>query len=265
MARYGYSLHLGWGLTSAPRLCAGIATSLRYDLHDQEQIDKGEDGTKRALIVHSTTADISFAAKVTSASTDFLDLSSTAAAITVTGAPIEAGGVILVSEAVERWMQGVPKTVSISSTHFLDLDLNGGPAVVNTLSAFTPDQSTLAIVTPGDSLIYDTFGMGHASGVLHSLTLTQRLELKPDKPSPDGRILGVQVVGFERRFEAAILAKAAAPALRSTLALTGDAPTHAGGFQILRVATAFDEEVGAMYTLGGLWIPGMGQAEEEEG
>ncbi len=248
MNRYGQAIT--WSTPTAPHPFSGICTA--YSLRDAltRQLIDDEGGDNVALVLHSSKAELSFSAKVTSDSTDFLDLSA-GASITVTGIN---SGIVLCRRAVERWVLQQPKTASIEATVYPDI-VQAGPVAAGTdLDAFTPDQSALTIVHPGAIIIYGTFALGHASGVLHELTLTQELDITEDEPSPAGTILGAATHGYKRTIELLLLSKAAAPAKGSVLALTG-APSHAADFLIESVETRFAEKRGKMYSISAVWIP----------
>jgi hypothetical protein len=114
MNRYGQDIT--WGTLNAPHAFSGTRTSYSYRDNIQRQLDEDESGDNRVLIQHSRKASLSFEARVTDASTDFLDLSS-GGAITISEI---SSGTILATRAVERWALGRPKTASIQATHYPD-------------------------------------------------------------------------------------------------------------------------------------------------
>ncbi len=248
MNRYGQTIT--WSTITAPHLFTGKCTS--YSLRDavSRQLMDDEGGDNVALALHSAKAELNFSAEVTDGSTDFLDLSD-GVAITVSGI---ASGVVLASRAVETWRLGQRKTASVQATWFPDMVIGAGGAAGTGLDAFTPDQSALTIVYPGGVLIYGTHGLGHASGVLHGLTIEQQLTITEDEPSPVGTILGAASHGYLRTIQLDLLSTAAAPAKKSVLALTG-APDHSADYRIESVETKFESKRGKMYAISAVWIP----------
>jgi hypothetical protein len=250
--RYGQAIT--WGTASAPHLFAGDCLSYSYDEELIEQLLDNEAGDQEALSAHSHQAQLAYEAEVTSGSTNFLDLSSDAAAIVVSGI---STGVVLCSLAEQRWQLGARATCAINATHFMDITQASPVSAGTSNSAFAPSQSGLSIVTPGSTIIYGTYGMGHASGVLHALTISQHLTIQADDPDPDGTIKGAAAFGYLRRFTAEILAKSTIPAVGSTLALTGSPPAMAASnYKILGATPKFVKKKGLMYSLKGVWIPG---------
>lgn len=248
MQRYGQAIT--WSTITAPQPASGIVTA--YSLRDAatEQLIDDSGGDNVALVLHSKKGDLNFEAKVTSDSTNFLDLSA-GAAITVSTI---VSGVVLASRAVERWQLMQPKMISISATHYPDMVLGGGAPAGDELDAFTPDQAGLGIVTPGDVIKYSTFGFTHASGVVHGLTIEQQLTITEDEPSPDGKLLGAAAHGYLRRISLDLLSTGAKPAVNTTLAITG-APDHAGGYKITSSEERFADKRGKMYSVNAIWIP----------
>lgn len=248
MNRYGQLIT--WSTITAPKPASGSVVS--YSLRDAvtRQLIDGEDGDFLAAVLHSKKAELNFEAKVTSASTDFLDLS-VGAAVTVSTIP---AGVVLATRASERWQLGQEKRISLTATHYPDMVLAGGAAAGTDLDAFTPDQAALGIVTPGDEIIYSTFGLTHASGVVHGLTLEQQLTITEDEPSPDGKILGAADHAYMRTLQLDLLATGAKPAVGSVLVIPG-APNHAGGYKIESSEERLAEKRGKMYAISAFWIP----------
>ena len=248
MNRYGQAIT--WSTIAAPRPFTGTLTAYSYREQRTRLTDEDESGDHRALILHSKKADLNWSAKVTEGSTDFLDLSA-GAAITLTGI---AAGVILATRAVERWVLMQPKTISCQATHYPDM-VQADPASAGVaLDAFTPDQAGLGIVTPSGLLTFSTHGLGHASGVVHELELTQELQITEDDPSPDGKLLGAADHGYMRTIRLMLLATGAIPATGTTLAITG-APEHAADYLIESAQLAFASKRGKMYDIGAVWIP----------
>ena len=105
--RYGQTIT--WGTATAPQIFGGIRLRYSYGERLQEQLEDNEAGDFVAALLHSKTAPLSFEAKVTDASTNFLDLSA-GAKISVTGL---SGGTILCRQAVDRWTQ-FPSTTTVA-------------------------------------------------------------------------------------------------------------------------------------------------------
>lgn len=214
------------------------------------QLEEDESGDVTCIVQHSQKATLSFRAKVTEASTDFLDLSQ-GAKLMVSGI---ANGTVLCSHASENWALGQAKTTNVTATHYPDMTGGTGDSVEADLDVFTPDQSGLGIVAPGNSIIYGTFGLGHANGIVHSLSIEQQLTITEDDPSPDGKILGATTHGYLRSIQLDLLATGPIPATGSILALTG-APEHAGGYRVESAEVRFASKRGKMYQLTAVWIP----------
>ena len=243
-----------WSTIAAPHLFSGECT--RYTTRDatQRKTEEDEAGDQMALILEGAKTEISFDAKITDASTDFLDLSG-GAAITIAG--INAG-VVLASRAVETWRLGQAKTASITATHYPDIVQADAVAAGNALTAFTPAPA-LTFVYPGSKIVYGTHGLTHASGIVHGLTLEQMLTITEDDITPDGKITGAATHGYMRMLSLDLLARtdmAAKPALKSVLAITG-APAHAGGYRVESVEERYELKRGKMYAVGAVWIPPM--------
>jgi hypothetical protein len=204
---------------------------------------------------------VNFECEVTSGSTDFLDLSG-GAKISVSNAP---GGVdlstgfLLAHEAVEEWSLMRRKKCSVRATHYPDAtDEENGPAA-GTMSAFEPSQN-LNFLFPGNTLIYSTVGLTHASGLIHQLQLTQRWEVTDDEPSPDGQLLGAFISGYERVINLTLLAKPSAaviPAPRSVLTISG-APGRMSNFRVISAEPKLERKKGMMFTIEAAWIPPLG-------
>jgi hypothetical protein len=257
MNRYGQAIT--WGPLSAPQLFTGDIVSYSYrDAETDEELPGVSEIA--AIAFHSRKATLNFESEITKGSTDFLDLSSTAAAIAVSG--IEAG-TVLVSQVVEKWALNRRKSASIMATHYPDIVSSGGLANKE-LDAFTPDQSELGIVLPGQNLIYGTFGLTHLSGIVHELTLTQTLKITEDDPSPAGKILGAATHKYKRTLSMLLLATGEPPAVRSVLNISG-APDHALNHRITSVDLRFEREKGKMYAIEGVWIPAFEDEESDGG
>jgi hypothetical protein len=259
MNRYGQLTT--WGTLTAPQIFTTICTEYSYRDLFNEQLDDDMAGDQRALILHSGKAEISFSGKVTDGSTNFLDLSGDAASITVTG--LDAG-VVLCSRAVERWSLGQPKTCSIQATHYQDIT-QGSPAAAGvTRSAFTPDQSGFAapFISPGGKLIYGTQGLTSTGGVVHTLEITQELQLSEDDPDPTGKILGVTAHGYLRRISMDLLIRTTdtLPTKGGTLNLTGTSstPTFISNYVITNVETRLVEKRNKMINVAAIWLPAEG-------
>jgi len=250
MNRYGQSIT--WGPSTAPALFTGSILSYSYRDARTRQLIEDATSDYAALVQHSQKADINFEARITEASTDFLDLSM-GAKIVVSGV---TGGTILATRAIERWQLLQPKTASIQATHYPDMTGESGASAGATLGAFTPDQSDLDIVLPGGELIYGTYGLGHAAGVVHGLTLEQQLTITEDDPSPDGKILGAASHAYLRTIQLDLLATGAIPATGTVLGVSGG-PDHASGYRIESAELKFTTAKGKMYALAGVWIPAL--------
>ena len=234
MNRYGQIIT--WGTLTAPALFKGIITDYSYRDSKTKQLEHDAAGDNMAMILHLHKGEISFEAKVTHESTNFLDLSKGAQIVT----SAISGGVILVRRAVETWRIGQVKRASIQAAHYPDMSHSGGGAV-GELTAFTPDQSSLTIVRPAGKLIYSTVGITQASGILHSLTIEQILEITEDEPSPDGKYLGATSHAYERNISLELLATAGKPAVDTVLALSG-APEHGQNYIITDVDEIYASE-----------------------
>jgi hypothetical protein len=254
--RYGQDIE--WGAVNAPQLFTGECMSFTYDKRVQEQMIAGAAGGNIAMALHSMMGDLRFRAKVTSASTDFLDLS-TGAAIEVTG--IDAG-LVLCNEAEQSWRLLQAAEASVAAMHLPDAEQETGePAAPGTLSAVAPTQTELGILFPGGVLPYSTYGFGHDAGVVHALTIRQSLTIKPDRPTPDGKILGAQAYGYVRRIRLELLAdkSSAAPEPLTTLTVTG-APAHGVGYKVSHSGVMWETETEKMFSVDALWIPVLAQA-----
>jgi hypothetical protein len=247
MERYGQTL-IAWSTVAAPHPFTGTCTSYSYNESLQRLLDEDEAGGNRALIQHSHKAAISFEAKVTDSSTDFLDLSA-GAALTITGI---ATGVVLASRAVERWALGQPKTASVQATHYPDMATGGGAAAGIVNSAYTPTQALSFVL--GGKLIYGTSGLTQASGVVHGLTLTQELTIVEDAPSPAGTILGAVATGYLRTIQLDILATSTIPAVGTKLVLGGSL-AMGSDYQVETAEPKYESKRGMMYSVGAVWIP----------
>ena len=247
MNRYGQAIT--WSTIAAPHLFSGQCTAYSYRDALTRQLIEDEAGDHMALVLHSRKAELSFEAKITDDSTDFLDLSA-GAAITVSGI---ATGTVLASRAVERWALGQPKTASITATHYPGFAVGAGALAGVALDAFTPDQAGLGIVSPGGRIIYGTHGITHLAGIVHGLTIEQQLEITEDEPSPAGTILGAASHGYLRTIQLDLLVTGALPVPGDVLALTG-APAHASGYKIEKADVKFAEKRGKMVGIEAIWI-----------
>lgn len=252
MNRYGQSIT--WGPLSAPQLFTGVTHDYSYRDAVTKQLITDMRADNMAMVLHSKKGDINFEAMVTEGSINFLDLS-TGAAITVSGI---ASGVVLARRAVEIWRLGQPKMANIQATHYPHM-VQTSPTAAGELDAMTPDQAALGLVYPGGKLIYGTYGLGHAAGIVHGLTLEQVLQITEDEPSPDGKLLGAATHGYERSIKLDLLATGAAPAVESVLTLTG-APGHASDYRITGVNEQFFTARGKMYAIEAAWIPAFSEA-----
>ncbi|MEO8204876.1 MAG: hypothetical protein ABI615_01755 [Chthoniobacterales bacterium] len=261
-----YGQDITYGVLGAPALFTGDNMNFGYDDQVTEDNLEGGGSDFAAMALHSRKGEISFEGEVTSASTDFLDLSS-GAAITVAGSPggIDLStGFILAHEAVEEWNLLKRKTASVRASHYPDAaDAGAGAAVVPTAaSAFVPDQSSINFLFPGNTLIYSTVGITHASGLIHQLRLTQNWQITDDEPSPDGKLLGAFASGYKRMISLLLLAKpgdAVLPAPRSILTFTG-APARMKNFRVIKSSPKLERKKGMMFQIDAAWIPPFGTA-----
>lgn len=262
--RYGQSIT--YGPLSAPALFTGSVERYSYGLQATKQLISGPaaiDSVQNhlAMVLHSKKASLSFTAKITSDSSDFLDLSA-GAQITVSGI---STGVVLARRAVERWRLMQPKTATIEATHYPDMTATGtGPDTVNAVS---PALSTL--ILPSEELVYSTYGLsmpapqnGTAAGIVHELEISQSLDIQEDEPSPDGKILGASAEGYERTISLLLLATGDIPAVGTTLSITG-APDHAADYRITSARLDMELQRGKMYAIEAAWIPGFTVVEEQ--
>lgn len=246
---YQIGQQVDWSTPNAPHPFSGICR--RYSARDAftRQLLDDEVGDFRAAVLHSAKVAIDFEAEVTSASDDFFDLSD--------GPVIALGltpGTTCCYEATERWALEQPKVASLQATHFPGITSGNTGSDAGAISAFTPSQSGLGLLTPGNSLIYGTYGMTHAAGVVHGLTITQRWSLTEHRPTPAGVIPGVNAHGYTRTIELLLLATGAQPAKGTTLTITG-APDHAGGYRIEGSDLMFEDKREKMYQVRAFWIP----------
>ncbi|HSI10720.1 MAG TPA: hypothetical protein VK961_01690 [Chthoniobacter sp.] len=251
MNHYGQTIT--WGTLSAPHPFAGTCTSYSYRAQLQRQLDADESGDNRALIQHSKKAEISFEARITDASQDFLDLSA-GAAITLTGV---TGGGILCTRAIERWALGQPKTASIQATHYPDMSLSS-PAAAATIDAFTPNQTGLGVITPGGKLIYGTYGLTSSGGIVQRLEISQQLQITEDAPAPDGTIPGAASHGYLRTIamDLLITSSSGLPTVGGELNLTAaGSMSNIAHYRVESVETKFAEKRGKMISVTALWIP----------
>jgi len=257
-----YGQSITYGVLGAPALFAGDNMSFSY--RDQVTEEDLEDGGNdiSAMALHSRKGDISFEGEVTSASTNFLDLSS-GARITMSGTPggiALSGGFILAHEAVEEWNLLKRKRCSVRATHYPDAPADSTGLAGTTLDAFVPDQSSIDFLFPGNTLIYSTVGFTHAQGLIHQVKLTQTLQITDDEPSPDGKILGAFASGYKRTLSLLLLAKpssAVIPAPRSVLAITG-APDRMANFRVISAEPRLERKKGMMFSIEAAWIPSFG-------
>lgn len=250
--------HIGqditWSTPSAPLLFTGEVTNYSYRDMLARALDTNMLGENRALLFHSSKAEINFEAKCTPGSTDFLDLSS-GAVITVTGEPRITTGVVVATRAVERWgLIPQPKVCTITATHYPRIIATSPAAAGTALDAFTPDQTSLFGAFPGGTVIWGTFGLSHASGVVHGLSITQELQFTEDQVSPDGQIKGGAPTGYLRTIDLELLSTDDPPVKGSVLLLPG-APAHTADYRIETVEGKKAILQGMMYTINAVWIP----------
>ena len=259
-----YGQLITYGVLGAPALFTGDNMSFGYSHKVTE--DDLEDGSSEiaAMALHSRKGEINFEGEVTSASTDFLDLSA-GARIVMTGSPggIDlTGGLILAHEAVEEWDLLKRKRCSVRATHYPDAPADTGALAGITQTAFVPDQSGIDFLFPGTTLIYSTLGFTHAQGLVHQVKLTQTLQITDDEPSPDGKILGAFASGYKRTLSLMLLAKpadAVIPEPRSVLTLTG-APDRMKNFRVISAEPRMERKKGMMFSIEASWITPFGTA-----
>jgi hypothetical protein len=249
MNRYGQTIT--WSTLTAPHPFSGVLEDYSYDDRFTRQNEEDESGEFMAAIIHSRKAELSFKAKVTSASTDWLDLSSSNAALTVSG----VSGIVLCKRAEERWELLQTKRISVDATCYPDM-VQSEPVGPGAISAFDPAVTTPPLVFPGATIIYSTIGLTNAAGIIHGVTLTQMLEIVEDDPDPTGKLLGAATTGYQRTMEVDILATGAAPANGTAFTVTG-APSRAANFSLEGVRTAYRIKGGMMYRASAFWIPPM--------
>lgn len=243
---------LTWGTVGAPALFSGEIINYNFEKMRQETLEEDAAGENMALILDRPKGELSFEVKITDASVDYLNLAS-GAAIAVSGEEEIDGGIVLVQRAMERWRVGAAKTAAISATWYPDVT-QASPASVGTMSAFTPSQAGLTIVTPAAKIVYGTFGMTHAAGIIQSLEIEQQWTLSDGEPTPDGKIVGVLASGYQRRIRLEMLATGDMPEEGATLTITG-APAHAGGYKIMRSRKVQAVRRAKLYSVEALWLP----------
>jgi len=265
MNRYGQSIT--WGTAGAPPVFTGTCTHYSYQDQAQRQLDEDAYGEYTTLILHSRKAQISFEARVTNNSTNFVEpgfLSlSHGAALTISGI---SGGVILCTRAVEKWRLGQPKTASIQATHFPDMSTGSDPtatAAGQGVNVFTPSQDLSSILHPNTKLIYGTESISTptsdgstAIGIVHGLELTRQLQITEDEPDPTGKILGAVAHGRLQTLTLDILATGAIPAVNTALHFTApDGTPGSSSYYIDHAEQIYAEKRGKMYRISAVWIP----------
>jgi len=251
MQRYGQTLT--WGAIAAPHLFTGdcLSYSLRDAVTEQEIENESADLT--ALVLHSRKAMLSFEAQVNSGTTNFLDLSA-GAELTVSGI---SGGMVLATSTEESWVLEQPKKASVQAIWYPSMTGGSGASAGTGLNIVTPSQSGLMIVAPGGVIVYGTYGLTHAAGIVHSLKIRQRLKISEDDVDPTGVILGAASHGYKRTISLELLATGTKPAVNSTLSITG-APTTANDYVITSSDEMWAVEKGKMYSVEASWITPFG-------
>lgn len=247
MNRYGQTIT--WSTVSAPHPFTGMLSSFSARDVAQDKLIEDDSGDNLALILDGQKIEYSLDARVTDGTTDFLDLSA-GAKIAVSGI---TGGTLLCSRAVESWALGREKTCSLSFTKYAFTGGSGASAGTD-LDAVTPSQAGLTIVTPGGKIVYGTYGLTHAAGVVHALTIEQMLTITDDDLAPDGTIPGATSHAYKRMIRLSLLSTSTKPAVNSTLAITG-APDHAADYKIISSEERYAEKRGKMYEISAVWIP----------
>lgn len=259
-----YGQDIKYGVLGAPALFSGDNMSFSY--RDQVTADDLENGGSdfAAMAMHSRKGEVSFEGEVTSDSSDFLDLS-TGARIVVEGSPggIDLSpGFILAQEAVEEWGLLKRKRCSVRATHYPEAPADDTGEAGVAVDAFVPDQSAIDFLFPGNTLIYSTVGFTHAVGLIHSLRLTQTLQITDDEPSPDGKILGAFSSGYKRTISLELLAKPSAvviPEPRSLLTIAG-APARMSNYRVISAEPRMERKKGMMFNIEAAWIPTFGES-----
>jgi hypothetical protein len=244
-----YGTALTWGTVSAPHPFNGICKDYSYRSSYQKQFVDDDASDIAAMILHGEKGDISFNSEITSASTDFFDISA-GAKIAISG----LAGVVLLRRLVEKWTIGQTKTGALEANHYPDMvDADGDEP--GELSAVTPTQTGL-IVRPADKVVWSTAGLTHTAGIVHGLTLTQ--ELKFDETVNElGKIIAAIAFGYLRTIELDVLATGAAPAKNTVLTVTG-APEHASGYVITDADIMLRQGDKKMYRVAATWFDGIG-------
>ncbi|MEO7933204.1 MAG: hypothetical protein ABIT76_08615 [Chthoniobacterales bacterium] len=251
MQRYGQSLV--FGTATVPDIFTGSVLSYSLRNAVTRQLIPDGNGDNTALALHSAKGELNFEVQVTDGSTNFLDLSTGGRVVVST----LTSGTVLATRAVETWALGQDKRASLAASYYPDFVDTTGALAGTDLNALTPEQ-TLAFVFPGSKIVYGTAGLGHASGVVHGVTIEQQLSITDDEPSPVGTILGATTHGYLRMIRLDLLASptVAAPAVQSELIITG-APDHMAGHRIEASEFRFATLKGKRYLVNSIWIPGM--------
>lgn len=248
---YGRAI-VAWSTANAPQLFTGEC--VRYEYDDQYSLADitGASGDVLAQIFSKAKAGISFEAKCSNASTNFLDLTGNAAQITVSGI---SSGTVLAEMVEEIWALDEPKVARVQATHYPDMT-TGGTAAGTSGSAFTPDQSAGATQYPGGTFIYSTAGLAQAAGDIHYLRLTQRLRIAEHPATPAGKIVSATATGYKRQIEMRVLALGNPPAKGASISLTGIG--MGSNYRVNRVTTMYAIERAMMYGIHAEWIPAFG-------
>ena len=246
---YG-SKQLVWGTASFPHLFTGVSEDYSYkESMRQNEID-GEAGDIDAFVWDQLAADIGFSARVTSDSTDFLDLSGgqLIAVDSVTG------GFILASEAVEKWTLGQKKTASLKARHYPNTTNSIGGPSAGVLSAYTPATGSPGagvIMSPAGKVVWSTAGLTVDYGIVADMTLTQRVTLT-EETDETGDICAIISSKYMRTIDLGITATGDRPAVGTILSISG-APAHAVGYQITSSELAGRIGDKKAYRLSAIW------------
>jgi len=241
---------LNWSTSAAPSICSGICQSFTSNNQNKLLKTPGNSGAFANVLTSLFKSMLTWKYFATSASTDFFDLSGGAKA-TLSG---YGSGTILIPKVVETWRNEGEKTLDVNATYYPMMTDSSGPAV-SVLSAVTPAIGAFPYQVPTGELVYGTTGLTHGSGIIETMTLTQEWT-KIEEIKQGGNIVGAILSGFQRTISLELLATGAAPALNSTLTVSG-APSHAEGFKILTAPEPmFAVDKSQMWKIDNcLWIP----------
>lgn len=247
-----YGKPITWGTASFPKLFTGVTEDFSYKEAMRQSEEPDENSEIDAFIWDNLVADIDFSARITSGSTNFLDLS-TGLKIAITNDAI-TGGFVLCSEAIEKWTLGAKKTASLKARHYPNTtDVVGGPSA-GTLSAYTPGTGSPGsgvIVRPAGKVLWSTSGLSVTYGTVAELSLAQRWTLK-EEDDGDGNIGTIIASKYMRTIDLKVTATGDRPPVGTILSIDG-APAHAVGYQITRSELIGRIEDKKAYQLSAVW------------